>query len=445
MGKLLKNLILRTRSSRAIKDASLLLILQVVTQANNLIATLAVTRYLGPNNMGVLAFTQTFVGFTFLLNAGLDNYYIWELASNPGKKQSIISRNFSTKIIVNSISVVVGIIILFLMNASLQETLLVVASLTVAFISSSVGFLGTFMIVEKKVQEYFRAAMFTTFTIITLRLLGVYFHLPVSYFMMVLIGETLVLVLYLRIFGFVHLGYLKVLTKNILHTAGKELFSARYYIGIVLASLLFARADQLFIKEFLTTSDLGLYSAAVRVAELPMVFIGVLTSVIMPRITIANGEKNRSRIALISAFIFAGSGIALMFLFIFFGGLFIHIIYGSQFLSATPILAIYALGLPGLWINNFAGLIFSSYRRVHYALYVAMAGGVVSVFLLSVLIPRYGLEGAAMSTAISYTFMGAFSLIIGFIFRHKFLAKKPDEETIIIKQEEQILLNTSRE
>ena len=200
---------------------------------------------------------------------------------------------------------------------SLQETLLVVASLAVAFVSSSVGFLGTFMIIEKKVQQYFRAAMFTTFTIIALRLLGVYFHLPVSYFMMVLIGETLVLVLYLRIFGFIHLGYLNVLTKNILHTAGKELFSAHIILGLCLHHSFLHELTNCSLKNFLPLLILVCIQPQFVLQSFLWFSLVFLRVFIMPRITIANGEKNRSRIALISAFIFAGSGIALMFLFIF--------------------------------------------------------------------------------------------------------------------------------
>ena len=445
MGKLLKTLILHAKSSRAIKDASLLLILQMVTQANNLIATLAVTRYLGPTNMGIMAFTQTFVGFTFLLNAGLDNYYLWEMATSPEKRKSIISRGLSAKIITNSISLSIGLVILFFLNASSREIIIIIAALFVAMISSSVGFLASFLLMEKKVSKYFTAAMYTTFSIITLRLVGVYFKFPVEYFTGVLIGETLIFITYLRILGFVQIKELQLLKENFFSNTTKELHSARYYIGIVFASLLFARADQFFIKEFLTTADLGLYSASVRLAELPMVLITVLTSVIVPRITIANGETNRSRIALISAVFFAGTGVALMLLFIFFGDIFIHIVYGSQFLAAAPVLAIYALGLPGLWVNSFANLMFSSYQRVHFALYIAMAGGVISITLLSILVPHYGLIGAAASVATTYTIMGILSLGIGFTFRHKFLARKLDPDLILPPQKEGVLFNNPRE
>ena len=155
MGKLLETLIFKARTSRAIKDASLLLILQGVSQVNNLIATLAVTRYLGPSNIGIMAFTQTFVGVTFFLNAGLDNYYLWELANSPKERSSIISRGLSSKIIVNSISITIGLSVLLFLNASTRELFIIIGALIVAMISSSVGFLAPFLLMEKKVSQYF--------------------------------------------------------------------------------------------------------------------------------------------------------------------------------------------------------------------------------------------------------------------------------------------------
>lgn len=435
----IKNIFSRIFFSQASKDASLLMILQIVTQINNLISMLIITRYLGPSNMGTISFVQTFIGFTFLVNTGIDNFYIWELASYPEKRKDLIKRFFSTKLVINVISLVVAVLVVSFFPIKEEELLVVGGGLLLGLVTASLGFLANLTLIEKKVKEYFIAGIATTFSVFALRIIGIAFSLSVEYFLVILLGETLLLISYLRLFKFLSFRDLVFSGSQLTKTILGELNRAKYYIGIVLTSLIFARADQLFIKTLLSSTDLGLYAASVRLTELPMVVMGVLTSVIIPRITVANNPSMRSKLVLLSLLLFAGFGILFMLIFMVFGKTIISILYGDKFLLAVPVLAIYAMALPGIWINSFANLVFASYQKIQHTLYISIAGSLFSLSLLTLLVPKYGLHGAAISAVASYTFMALTAAFIFFLLRKKIfvgiLPQKGEDSLLILKEE----------
>lgn len=436
--KRIRELLLRIWISQASKDATLLMILQGITQVNNLLATLVVTRYLGPSNTGLISFIQTFIGFTFFLNTGIDNYYIWELASYPEKRKEVVARCFSTKLLLNFLSLLAGLVVLFRLHIPSSEMLTVISSLFVGFVLASLGFVANLTLIEKKVKQYVIAGLSTTFTILILRVAGVYYELPLSYFMAILLGETLLLLAYLRAYNFIHFEDLKFKKDNLIAVTLRELNSAKFYIAIVCTSFIFSRADQLFIKHLLSSTDLGLYASSVRLTELPMVLMTVLTSVIIPRITVANKEETRSKVALLSMLVFAGCGFFFMIMFVIFGKEIINILYGPKFLAASPVLAVYALVLPGLWINSFGNLIFASYNKIKFTLYISIFGSAISLWLLSVLVPIYGLIGAATSAVVSYTVMGFLAALICIVYKKRILigeSAKTQEHFISFEEE----------
>ena len=170
-----------------------------------------------------------------------------------------------------------------------------------------------------------------------------------------------------------------------------------------IAATLYMRVDQIMIKEFLGTHELGLYSAAVKIYEgwiiIPYVLsISALPAIVKLKNTSSDTyEKNMAMLfsVLIWSSAACAAGVS------FFSGLLIKLTYGESYIEATNALTII------MWATTFAALgsVTARYltaegmeRKIASRTAVGL---LFNVALNLLLIPKYGIEGAAISTLIT--------------------------------------------
>jgi O-antigen/teichoic acid export membrane protein len=170
---------------------------------------------------------------------------------------------------------------------------------------------------------------------------------------------------------------------------------------------LIARIDQLVIATFSNAYSLGLYAAAVRIAEVPNVFSGILYTALVSRIAILEkGGKESS-----------GKDFKKMFLLYFVLGSFfaigeiitapllVHILYGQKFIEAVPILRAYALSIPGSFILTYSFSVYGVRNKQEQQVLIFVLGVIINVALIYILSPYFGMVGSALATSISYNFL----------------------------------------
>jgi O-antigen/teichoic acid export membrane protein len=401
------------------KDATLLVVLQIVSQTNNFIATYFVARFLGPANMGLISFTQTYIVFTFFINSGLDSYYMWQLANSRENKSSIFSRCFTTRIFINTISLVIGLFGVYFFSNSFFEALILTCSLFIGFFVYSIGFSSSFLLTEKRVKEYVIIAILTSFTIFALRAIFVYIEAPVYYFIFTLLSETLIIVGYGSLLHILHLRSIYFLKKEWIKKSIQEFFSAISHIGTVLSSLIFSRVDQFFIKANLSPHDLGLYTSSVRLVEYPMIISSLLTTLIIPRISASNEPKHRTRIAIFSTTLYIVIALSIVVVYLVWSNQIVKFVYGQSFMEAVPIFSIYTLIIPGLWLHNSMSIILAAYNKMHISFILCSVAGLLSILFLSNLITHFGVYGAAYSAVFIQNSLGIASFFTVLYFHLK--------------------------
>ncbi len=409
----MKNLIISTKNllfTGASKDAFSLFFLNITTQLTGLLGTIIVVRYLGPEDFGLLSITQTMVGFLFFLGGALDSYYSWQIASNSDSRNEVISRSISAKFFLNILIVIGSFILLPFLNLSEQGNIIFIVAVILSCLNSLFSIITVSMAIEKKIPAYVKSALATSFTLFFAKIIGVFFNVPVIYFVVIALIDVILTIFYLRIFYFN--SFPKI---NISFSTFKimicDIMAAKYYVGVAIASLVFTRIDQVFIKTLLNNHDLGLYAASVRLTEYPLILGGILMLVLMPRISSSNEHGFRTKALQIGFFLYLFIGIGCSIFFLLFGKYALWALYGVKFLPAAPILATYSYGLIGLWLTNFSNLVFAAYNKVHYAFIISIFGGAVSVISLYILIPIYGVQGAAYATVLAYITSGGLSIL----------------------------------
>ncbi len=166
------------------------------------------------------------------------------------------------------------------------------------------------------------------------------------------------------------------------------------------------KADQFIISGILTVEALGFYAVAAGIAEnlrlIPMTFGQVLFPYA------ANKEKKERR-----AFICAcvrltfWAMIMLGAILIILGNRIIMILFGSEFLPTVLPFQVLVAGIVILSIGNMLGYEFNAIGRPELILYSNFICGVFNILLNLVVLPKFGLIGAAWVSFLTYALNSA--------------------------------------
>jgi O-antigen/teichoic acid export membrane protein len=185
-------------------------------------------------------------------------------------------------------------------------------------------------------------------------------------------------------------------------------YGLKVHLGTLLQSLNY-RFDMYLVAFFLGTASVGLYSVAVGMAEWLWLLPGVLGTVLMQRVATQSEEEANVMMGPLNRLT---SGVLVIGTLVWavFGVWIIRILYGEAFApSYYPLLlllpGIWALGL---WKNIMNDLAVRGYPATKS--YTAGASAVVTLALDIVLIPRWGIAGAAIASSIAYWTAFCFAL-----------------------------------
>ncbi len=177
-----------------------------------------------------------------------------------------------------------------------------------------------------------------------------------------------------------------------------------------IASILLFRIDVLMIGYFLNQTQVGIYDAAVRIAELLGLVLSSFSPFLLPAVTEAFAHKHagqmKSMYAISTKWIFVLT-VPLFSLMFFFPGLFLKILFGNKFLSAIPVLQIIALGFIVSASVGATGSILIAIGKTNIFMVNNFIVLCVNVVLNYFLIPRYGILGGGIASAISLVVLNA--------------------------------------
>lgn len=191
------------------------------------------------------------------------------------------------------------------------------------------------------------------------------------------------------------------------------IYGLALYIGLAINSL-HSRADQFLINSFLGPTQLGYYALSVRIAELVWLIDYVIVTASLYRVTSSDRSEailvSQRSVKLVAFFVIVSS----MGIFIL-SPLLLPLIFGKPFEPAiTPLWFL----LPGIvfWSLGRSLAPFISYHcgKPWYNTVSAAIAFAVNLALNFILIPKFGIGGAAGASSISY---GVNFIIITWMFK----------------------------
>jgi len=371
-----------------------------------------IARYLGPSNYGLFNYVISFVGlFGFLTSFGIDGIVSREIIKDHSKKDEIIGTGFYMKIIGSVLAILIIFIVSFF-TAKDFFTLGLIWIFSLNFIPQAFNIIEIYFqsqVLSKKVVT----AQITASVISTLlKILCITLNKGIFWLTLIYIVETSIYALIL-LFSFRKFGnHLKKWKFNI--NIVKSLLKDSWPLMLSSVAIgIYMKIDQVMIKNMLGNEQTGIYSVAVRLSEvwyfIPVLICTSLSPAIIKAIAISK-ELFENRMKKLYFLMFWLSFFIASFITIFSYPI-IKILFGTPYLGAITTLQIYVWAGIGVFLGVAVSQYLLAINLTKISFYNTLLGAIINVILNIILIPRIGINGAAIATLISYT-MSTFGIFL---------------------------------
>ncbi|WP_186576585.1 flippase [Aquibacillus kalidii] len=388
---------------KILSNTSWLFLERVLRMIVGLFVGIWVARYLGPDDYGLLGYAQAFVLiFSSFATLGLDGIVVRNVVRSPEKKDEILGTAFLLKLVggiaVAIISVTLGLIV----HSDEKVTVWLIGIISFGMIFKSldvVDFWFQSQVISKYVA-YSRGFAFI-FTSL-LKILGIVLNQPLAFFAIVTMLEMILIALFLVIWykksGDIQAwSYSKITAISLLKDSWPLIFS-----GLVIT--IYMKTDQIMLRQILGDSAVGQYTAALRLSESWYIIPTVLVTTVAPYLTNAKNSQNKDaynyynlllyRVVVLSAVL-----IALPMTFL--SDWLISLLYGSEYHSAGEVLSIHIWSAVFVFLGVARNPYIVNENLTKYSFITNSGGAVINLVLNAILIPKYGIVGAAYATLIS--------------------------------------------
>jgi len=177
------------------------------------------------------------------------------------------------------------------------------------------------------------------------------------------------------------------------------------------AGMLNLQLDQMMMAAWLPSKLLGLYAVSVSWSGLMSAAFSAVGSIVFPTLAAA-GEMSvrralvaRSMRAAVILAILLGAGLALV------TPLLLPLFFGREFVPAVPVALLLIVAGVVLNLNNLCGEVLRGLGVPRWPLFSQLAALPVTVILLIVLLPRWSIMGASVSSLLAYLVAGFVSIV----------------------------------
>jgi O-antigen/teichoic acid export membrane protein len=362
-----------------------------------------VARYLGPERFGLLGYCLSIIAlFSSVATLGLDQIVIRNLIQSPERKSNIIGTAFLLKMMA-SLCMLFIIYIFVQLNASDNRTKILIIILSIGIFFQSFNVIDFYF--ESQVMAKFSswAKFGAKLGSSLMKVWLIYIQAPLLWFAWAFVLEYVLLSIFLVIFYNVkklrsnRWRFKKKLAFGFLNDSWPLIISG-------LAIMVYLRIDQVMIKSILDNESVGHYAVAVKISEAFYFIPLAITSSLFPAIIKSKQENNQLYTARLQRLydLMTCLGISIALPTAIFAEHLIGLLFGGQFSPAARVLQIHIWACVFVFLGNACAKWFIAENLEKYFLYRSLSGAILNIVLNLVLIPKFGINGAAFSTVISY-------------------------------------------
>lgn len=380
----------------------------------SLLVGILVVRYLGPTDFGLMNLATAFVAlFSPFVGLGLLPILRRELIIGKFDENKLMGSVFFIYLITSFIILIFVNIVFLIIRPNDYQALMITFIFSITYILQSLNLLIDYF--ESRIESKKTVIAGTIALIISnlAKIIFIIFNLPLEYIVIASVIDTFISVSIMLIF------YLK---------SGKNPFSWKFdffLIKILLKDswplvvsgvmvVIYLKIDQVMIGILLNDFQLGLYSVAVKLSEFFFFVPAIIMTSLFPSFVKSKSiskEVYDSRLQKLFDF-FTWISIIIIIPIIILSNFIVVFLYGNEYLLAGSALAISIVSLLAVSIRFIIEKYLITENKTKIVFFNALIGAVSNVLLNLILIPIYGINGAAIATVISYTLASYFGLLI---------------------------------
>jgi len=384
---------------------------KIVQVFSGLLLGIIIARYLGPSNLGKIAFSVSFAGlFIPIANLGLENIVIRELINN--KSNNILGSAFLLRLFGSLIAI--GLILITCKALDLTQSQLVLI-LAVAFST----IFNSFYVINYYFQSKVLGKNIVIPSIISLGISAVIkiilltLRAPYQYFVWALLIDSITLAIGLAV-SYTKSGKSlsrwkvnRVIVVNLLKESWPLIIS-----GVAVS--IYMKIDQVMIKIILSDEAVGQYAAAVRLSEAWYFIPAIILSTLFPAIiSIKSIDEKKYYERLQYLFnMMALLAIIIAIPTTLLSARIVDFLYGDAYYLTASVLRIHIWAGLFVFIGGSVSKWLIAENLQLYSMIVSIMGAIINVILNIILIKHYGIVGAAWATLIAYSVAAYFALAL---------------------------------
>lgn len=385
------------------RNAFWIMFSRVYQIAVNLVVSILSVRYLGPSNYGLINYAASFSSlFTAFCTLGIDDVMVNELIAKPKKQGKLIGTAIILRICASIFSVLTICLIVFALNPGEPLTF------WVTLVYSSGLVMQSLEVIKYFYQHRLMSKVTSLLTVVVRTIVAVY-----KIFLLVS-GKD---VLYFAASNVVDHGVFGVLLifcycyHKDLHqglryesSLAKELLKKSYHFilsGLMVA--LYGQMDKIMLKHLMDETQVGYYSVATTVNNYwPFILTAIIDSArpVIIELFGTNQGLFKKRLTQLYSAIIGISVIAAVGISVFTEPI-IQILYGDGYMSSVDALRIVTWSTAFSYLGVARSIWAVPNGQQHFEKYLAAIGVICNAVLNYLMIPLWGICGAAIATLIT--------------------------------------------
>ncbi len=368
---------------------------------------LAVARYLGPADYGIISYGVTMLIIAAQSSAlGIDDLIIRDAINRPQDEGKI----FGTAFICRAAASLVffAVCAAFSYFTADKNNFLPILIITACVLTQPVNILSQFFQMKVNVRPMTLANMCGHTVSAAVKIVLIAAKAPVIYFAFAMFIDYALAMALAAIF-YKKSGYS---FKSWRFDGGTALylFKTGWPLALVaVLGIIYARAGVIILNALEGSAALGTYTAAARLTEVWFDVPSVIAASLFPAIINSKKDSDQyiSRIEKILALTAAGSAALAVFV-TFASAPIVSLLYGARYSGAASALSIYIWSLLFVSLNVITAKWLMTENHIMLNLTRTAASLAVNIALSFLMIKKYGIEGAAAAAVMSYAFYAYF-------------------------------------
>lgn len=383
---------------------------KILRMGIGLFVVMWLARYLGPAEFGLLNFVIALVSiFGVFATLGLKSIVVRDLIDHAESEKEILGTTFILRLFSGIFVYLLLLSTIFIIKPDDTLSKILVAIYGASLIFKSVEVIA-FWFESQVTYKYVVWVENITFMMLSLvKVIMIWLEADLVQFAWVMLLESVIVALALLIV------YSKVASSpkhwKVTITKARSLLKDSWPLIISSAAwVIYTRIDQIMIGEMLDLSAVGQYSVAIKLSDMVNFIPMIIAFSIIPTIT---KLRKKNRVLYLHQFqmtydVVVGLMLMIAIFTTFTSGWIVELLFGPEYKSAAPVLSLHIWSTIFVAMATVSGMFLVNEGLQKITMKRHLIGILINIPLNFLLIPIYGINGAAIASLASLAFSNYF-------------------------------------